>query len=283
MPNNEDAINAVDLNNYFKENGIDLGISDESARDGGNTTALGATAVLGGVTANQASKMFTRDGNSLFGKIRGRKSSSSETDFISESQKQSQHNNPSDSNNPSHDKSPNLNSDTSIPQENKTPLKNNNMQSSSLLTGVVMAADQFLAGGKGRKATFGAAVSAWHKARGHEKGINKEGKMEWNSVDDFKEKGYSKGADGKWTHSKNQNVSDFGDDLKKATTTNPTNNTTGVNTKANTGVDMKNSFDKNSNTIISQENKTPLKNNNMQSSSLLPDNKSLAQQRMIDN
>ncbi|MGK0255691.1 MAG: hypothetical protein ACI81I_000297, partial [Arcobacteraceae bacterium] len=127
---------AVDLNNYFKENGIDLGISDESARDGGNATALGATAILAGVTANQASKLFTKDGNSVGGKIQSKGADLRKILFGStenETPSKTKNDKPNNSNNPSHDKSPNLNSDTSIPQENKTPLKNNNMQSSSLL------------------------------------------------------------------------------------------------------------------------------------------------------
>ncbi len=117
-------------------------------------------------------------------------------------------------------------------------------------TGVVMAADQFLTGGKGRKAAFGAAVSGWHKARGHEKGINADGKTVWATPEEMSKNGLVKGEDGSWKSSQYKSSDGVGPDLKKATTTNPTNNTTGVNTNANTGVDMENSSVKNSNTII---------------------------------
>ncbi|MDQ7062548.1 MAG: hypothetical protein Q9M43_16095 [Sulfurimonas sp.] len=108
--------------------------------------------------------------------------------------------------------------------------------------GIVMAADQVLTKGKGRKAAIDGVAKIYHKARGHEKGLDSNGKTVWQSPEEFKKAGGVKNDDGIWEHQSNQKLDkSSGADLNQETTKTKANKATGVDSNAKTGIDISDS------------------------------------------
>jgi len=126
--------------------------------------------------------------------------------------------------------------------------------------GIILAADQILTKGAGRKAATETLTNAYHRVKKHEMGIDTKGNKVWSSNDKWKaleKEGLAEKTENGWKTalSKDELKEHFnqksGLDLKNATTANTTNSATGVKNSANTGADISDSLNKD-NSIVSK-------------------------------